>query len=316
MQQLVYKNQELKYRSIEHEILRDRSDSYYCRAVHAILPKEVELCRFCPLLSGFYPNHKCRYYDLAGTEKAWKKLSPTPRMEKERVDALIAAGVTKLFPDYLAEYVPAKRSLVEEAIALAAEAHYGTWRKGNAIPYIAHPMETMFIVAGFTKDEEVIAAAALHDVVEDTPVTLDDIRKQFGDRVAELVGIESENKREGIPKAETWKIRKEENLIREHEAPLEAKMIMLADKVSNMRATLSDFRKEGPQIWDKFNMKDESQQAWYYKSVAKLLQPLSDFPIYDEYLAMVEEVFEGVDTPPLLEFPIPDSYEFASDLKV
>lgn len=316
MQQLVYKNQVLKYRSIEHEIKRDRTGSYYCRAVHSVLPREVELCRFCPLLSGFYPDHKCRYYDLAGEEDAWQKLAPSPKMEKERVDALIAAGITKVFPDYLAEYVPPKRSLVEDAISLAAEAHYGSRRKGNAIPYIAHPMETMMIVAGMTKDEEVIAAAALHDVVEDTPVTIETIREQFGPRVADLVGIESENKREGIPKVETWKIRKEENLIREFQAPAEAKMIMLADKVSNMRATLEDFRREGTRIWDKFNMKDEAQQAWYYKSVASVLKDLSDMPVYQEYLEMIGEVFEGVDTPPLLEFPIPKDYEFASDLKV
>ena len=316
MQQLVYKNQVLKYRSIDHDIIRDRSGSYYCRAVHSILPGDIELCRFCPLLSGFYPDHKCRYYDLAGAEAAWLKLSPTPRMEKERIDSLIAAGITKIFPDFLPEYIPPKRSLVEEAISLAAEAHYGSWRKGNAIPYIAHPMETMLIVADMTKDEEVIAAAALHDVVEDTPVTLERIREQFGERVADLVGIESENKREGIPKVETWKIRKEENLLREFQAPREAKMIMLADKVSNMRATLADFRREGTAIWDKFNMKDEAQQAWYYKSVAKVLEDLSDLPVYEEYVQMLEEVFDGVQTPPLLEFPLPEGYEFASDLQV
>ncbi|MBQ5485644.1 MAG: hypothetical protein IIT72_09150, partial [Lachnospiraceae bacterium] len=139
---------------------------------------------------------------------------------------------------------------------------------------------------------------------------------QFGERVADLVGIESENKREGIPKVETWKIRKEENLLREFQAPREAKMIMLADKVSNMRATLADFRREGTAIWDKFNMKDEAQQAWYYKSVAKVLEDLSDLPVYEEYVQMLEEVFDGVQTPPLLEFPLPEGYEFASDLQV
>ena len=78
-------------------------------------------------------------------------------------------------------------------------------------------------------------------------------------------------------------------------------MIMLADKVSNLHATVRDFRQSGSDIWDKFNMKDEAQQAWYYKSVAHVLKNLSYLPAYQEYLYMLEEVFDGVDTPPLIQ---------------
>ena len=74
--------------------------------------------------------------------------------------------------------------MIEEAAAFAAQAHHGTFRKGTQIPYITHPMEAAVIVSGFTDDPEMIAAALLHDVVEDTGVTEEEIRERFGSRVA------------------------------------------------------------------------------------------------------------------------------------
>ena len=102
--------------------------------------------------------------------------------------------------------------LLDKAIIFAVNAHRGQLRKGSNAPYILHPMEAAAIVAAMTDDEEVIAAAVLHDTVEDTAVTLDEICEQFGKRVAELVAAESENKREDKPAASTWKIRKEETI--------------------------------------------------------------------------------------------------------
>ena len=147
------------------------------------------------------------------------------------------------------------------------------------------------LVASMTTDNEVIAAAALHDVVEDTSYTLEDIREQFGERIALFVAHESENKREGQPKGETWKIRKQEQLEKVVGVPREAKMIMLADKLSNMRASQRDFRKIGKDIWNKFNMTDEAEQSWYYHTVAKVLSELSDTPCYQEYVSILTEVF-------------------------
>lgn len=84
--------------------------------------------------------------------------------------------------------------MIEKAIQFAVLAHSGTKRKGKARPYILHPVEVMTIVAGLTEDEEVMSAAVLHDVVEDTDIGPDVIRKEFGERVTQLVMAESENK--------------------------------------------------------------------------------------------------------------------------
>lgn len=181
--------------------------------------------------------------------------------------------------------------IIEQAICFATKAHMGAKRKGCGLPYIVHPMEAMTIVASMTSDKEVIAAAALHDVVEDTAYTIEDIRENFGERVAMLVAHETENKRPDLPKADTWKIRKQEQMEQAVDAPIEAKMIMLADKLSNLRASLRDYRMNGNDIWQKFNMKDGKEQEWYYRKVAEILSELRDTASYQEYVSIIEEIF-------------------------
>ena len=67
-------------------------------------------------------------------------------------------------------------SLLDKAIVFAARAHKDTERRGKGFPYIAHPLEAMAIVATITNDQELLAAACLHDVLEDTNVTYDELK--------------------------------------------------------------------------------------------------------------------------------------------
>ena len=71
---------------------------------------------------------------------------------------------------------PLDTSFVDKAIIFAVNAHAGTERRGKGFPYIIHPLEAVSIVATITSDPELLAAAALHDTVEDTDVTVDQIR--------------------------------------------------------------------------------------------------------------------------------------------
>lgn len=98
--------------------------------------------------------------------------------------------------------------IFDKAIVFAAKAHSGSFRKGTTTPYIVHPMEASAIVATMTNDKIILAAAVLHDVVEDTNYTINDIVKEFGKDVARLVSAESEDKRDNLPSEATWKIRK------------------------------------------------------------------------------------------------------------
>ena len=182
--------------------------------------------------------------------------------------------------------------LVSEAIAFAVKAHDGMRRKKGESPYILHPMEAAVIVGTMTDDQNLIAAAVLHDVVEDAGISIEEIENKFGKRVRDLVESETEDKRADLPPASTWRIRKEESLDVLRRADDNAVLIVwLGDKLANMRAIYRDFKVEGNAMWQRFNQKDVSEQAWYYRSIVKLTDRLSDTSAWIEYKTLTELVF-------------------------
>ena len=181
--------------------------------------------------------------------------------------------------------------LLDQAIVFATAAHNGQLRKGTQLPYILHPLEAAAIVGTMTTDDQILAGAVLHDVVEDTDATIQQIKEVFGDRVAALVASESENKRENLPAQATWKIRKQETLDHLKTAPIEVKMITLGDKLSNIRAINRDYHLLGEKLWDRFNQKDKAAHYWYYQSVADSLSELAAYPVYQEYCELVRNTF-------------------------
>ena len=92
-----------------------------------------------------------------------------------------------------------KQPLLQKAMVFAAMKHEGYVRKGTTIPYFTHVMEAMEIVSRITEDERIRAAAVLHDTLEDTPTTKEELIHFFGKRVANLVAAESEDKRKERP---------------------------------------------------------------------------------------------------------------------
>ena len=181
---------------------------------------------------------------------------------------------------------------VSEAIVFAVKAHDGMRRKKTATPYILHPMEAAVIVGTMSDDENLIAAAALHDVVEDAGITIEEIEEKFGKRVRELVEAETENKREELPAADTWRIRKEESLeVLKNTDDLGVLMVWLGDKLANMRAIYRDWKVEGDAMWQRFNQKNTAEQAWYYGSIVKLTERISHTSAWIEYKTLTEIVF-------------------------
>ena len=182
--------------------------------------------------------------------------------------------------------------IVSEAIIFAVKAHDGMRRKKSDAPYILHPMEAAVIVGTTSDDQELIAAAALHDVVEDTDITIEEIEEKFGKRIKELVASETEDKRADLPPAETWRIRKEESLEDlKNTDDIGVLMVWIGDKLANMRSIYREWKVEGDAMWQKFNQKNVSEQAWYYRSIAKLTERLSDTSAWIEYNALTELVF-------------------------
>ena len=183
--------------------------------------------------------------------------------------------------------------LVSEAITFAAKVHDGMRRKKGNVPYILHPMEAAVIVGTMTEDQNLIAAAVLHDVVEDAGVTPEEIKERFGARVWELVASETEDKRPGRPAAETWRIRKEETLeILKNTKDPGVMMVWLGDKLANMRAIYRDWMIEGDAMWKRFHQQDPTVQAWYYTTIAELTKPLAHTAAWVEYNTLTEIVFK------------------------
>ena len=185
--------------------------------------------------------------------------------------------------------------LASEAIVFAVKAHDGMRRKRAKVPYILHPMEAAAIVGSLTDNQEVIAAAVLHDVVEDTPITIEEVREHFGERVAELVASETEDKREGLPPEQTWRIRKEESIaLLRATKDIEVKMLYLGDKLANMRSLYQQWMQYGNAMWEGlgFHQSDPKQHGWYYREIAKCLTEFSDTLAWKEYDELIRIVFE------------------------
>ncbi len=181
---------------------------------------------------------------------------------------------------------------MEKAILFATKAHAGSFRKGKTKPYILHPLEAMMIVADLTDDEELLAAAVLHDTVEDTNTTAAEIEREFGESVASLVVSESENKREDRSAEETWKTRKQETIDHLKLASRDVKLVCLGDKLSNMREIYRDYTKLGDDLWQRFNQKDKREHGWYYSEIYRILRAeFGDVPIIREYAELLEKVF-------------------------
>ncbi len=186
---------------------------------------------------------------------------------------------------------PLDTQLVDRAILFAVKAHSGTERRGKCFPYVIHPMEAMAIVATITPDPELLAAAALHDTVEDTDITLDVLRAEFGERVAKLVADESDVFTEGKSEEETWHQRKKAAIDRLARAPHDAKIVALGDKLSNMRAIARDYAAQGDALWNIFHAKDPKDHEWHYRGLADALRELQDTPAFQEFEQLINQVF-------------------------
>ena len=158
-------------------------------------------------------------------------------------------------------------NIVDQAINFAAMAHNGQTRKSTSIPYITHPFAVGMLLRKMKCAEEVIAAGILHDTLEDTSTTFDDLAKHFGIRVAKLVLAASEQ-----DKSLPWKERKQHTIDDLPHAYIEEIQIITADKLHNLRSIRTDIEQDGENVWDRFN-RGKLDQHWYYSSIVKALIP-------------------------------------------
>ena len=179
--------------------------------------------------------------------------------------------------------------MIDLAIEVAVKAHQNQVRKGTDIPYITHPLAVGIILAKAGCSDEVIIAGILHDTVEDTPVTLDDIRDTFGEKVSMIVKGASEP-----DKSLKWEERKSHTQDFLKRASQEVRFVALADKLNNIIAIASDYAEIGEAVWERFNRGKDAQQ-WYYQGLVQALRDDSAGDAYQmlhkEFSHKVEEVF-------------------------
>lgn len=181
--------------------------------------------------------------------------------------------------------LPSERLL--RAIAVAAQAHDGHYRKSTRVPYISHPMAVMMIAASMTADEDVLFAALFHDILEDVPENYSEaqMRAEFGDRVVEIV--------QGVTKdssLHSWKARSDAYLAHLAEASEEAIIVAVADKFHNLSSTIADLERDGRSVWDRFNSSAQDQ-LWWYTSVRDVIaQRLPELTLLPKLSALVEQL--------------------------
>jgi len=186
---------------------------------------------------------------------------------------------------------PLDTALLDRAIMFAVRAHAGTERRGKGFPYIVHPMEAVEIVATITPDQELLAAAALHDTVEDTDVTIEQIRSEFGERIASLVTSETDEAFDGRSEQDSWHDRKRAAIDRLANASRDAKIVAMGDKLSNMRAIARDYAVQGDALWNLFHVNDPKDHEWHYRGLADALRELKDTFAFKEFEMLINQVF-------------------------
>ncbi|RKX75279.1 MAG: phosphohydrolase [Spirochaetes bacterium] len=144
---------------------------------------------------------------------------------------------------------------IERAVELAAICHRNQYRKNpkRKIPYISHPIAVGLMLIKYGYPEEVVTAGILHDVVEDTALSLNELEEEFGIEVASLVEEVSE-----LDKSLSWERRKNRYFERLKGASREAKAISCCDKIHNMRSIIRSVE-EGGNIWKKLKRGKEAQ---------------------------------------------------------
>ena len=237
------------------------------------------------------------HYDLNGEgyKIAEDKLPQLYRLGKEGTFSSIAAK----------EAYWKNRSngnLIHDAINFAVSKHSEKTHEAAKKPRITHPFEVMKILTENGCSENARAAGILHDVLEDTDATEEEIRKNFGDDVLKIVAAESGDK------TKSWEERKQAAIDGLSEAGYEVKMLFFADMLSSLRSMATNKKEFGEILWNEFNAPKKSIE-WYYRQVFRKISDIRHPEMKKEFAFLFDEVFnEGENFMPgknkkIIQFP-------------
>ncbi len=178
------------------------------------------------------------------------------------------------------------RSMITKAFLFALYAH-GEQKRKDGLPYIMHPVEVAMELARNGADENLICAGFLHDTMEDAFITREQLVAAFDDEIADLVEADSENKED------TWEQRKTAALeMLRRPDDRSHKMLMCADKLSNIRSLHEGLQTDGEEVWKRYK-RGRDKQAWLFHETVDALSPLAELPMYEELKQLTEEIFDS-----------------------
>ncbi len=200
----------------------------------------------------------------------------------------------------------------ERAKLFAIQAHMGQVRKSEPDkPMIIHPIGVGQLLEEFGYDDNVVAAGYLHDVVEDTKYTIEDIQKEFGEDIANLVMGASEP-----DKSLSWEERKKHTIEETRKLPLRNKLVICADKINNLEDLFLKFEKSGKRDFSAFKRGEESQR-WYYTSIYESLidGEDKDLPIFQRLKDILDKVFYEKEDSYLRDTIFADQKDYYQELR-
>lgn len=157
-------------------------------------------------------------------------------------------------------------SLVDQATQYIAKKHEGQYRRGLNIPYSTHLFGVARILKTAGYQDRLVVAGLLHDVLEDTDTTVEEVRELFGDAILALVQAVSEP-----DKSLHWEQRKQYMINQIKYLSEEALAIVLAEKIQNVRAIKYELSQLGESTWDNFNA-GKDMQYWYYANIIEQIK--------------------------------------------
>lgn len=175
--------------------------------------------------------------------------------------------------------------LVQKALEFAINAHLGQKRKGNSKPYIVHPLGVALILAKVGADDQTIAAGLLHDTLEDTNIKKEELVREFGQEVTDIVNDVTEQ-----DKSLTWNVRKTQAINHIKDMGKKSLLVKTADQINNLTSMLSTYEEEGLVIFNRFNAPLREQQKMEHKLIYTLRRKWRDNPLIKELEQLVKRL--------------------------
>lgn len=171
-------------------------------------------------------------------------------------------------------------TLTEKATLVALKAHATQVRKSDGSPYVVHPIMVAHLLARHGFSDTVTAAAVVHDVLEDTDVSREELTAALGEEVVRIVRGVSEDTT--LP----WEERKERYAEVIGQSDASVKAVSIGDKIHNLESLLEAYEKQGPAMWKKFN-RGKEKKLWFEELMLSTFRTTWEHPLIDQYEALV-----------------------------